>query len=268
MFDKWITQLEYYKNDYKTGNPFNYTIIPMFFKEELARELNNNFPIPSIDDKKWNYYHNPLEHKYSLNNFDEYPNIKAVFEYLQGSEFIKYISDITGIEDLEIDPYLHGAGLHIYPNNGKLDIHLDYNIHPITKIERRVNLIIYLNDDWNEEYGGYLKLYDNELNEVKMKKYSLWNTAILFRTSDISYHGLPEPIKCPNDKYRKSLAIYYVSKPRDNLIERYKAEFFPKPNQILNDNLKKLYEIRKERLITNEDLKEYPNWENDGNGYW
>lgn len=96
----------------------------------------------------------------------------------------------------------------------------------------------------------------------------MWNTAILFRTSDISYHGLPEPIKCPEGIYRKSIAIYYVSKPRENLIERYKAEFFPKPNQYVNEKLNKLYNIRKERLITEEDLKEYPNWENDGNGYW
>ena len=88
----------------------------------------------------------------------------------------------------------------------------------------------------------------------------MWNTAILFKTSDILYHGLPEPIKCPDNKYRKSIAIYYVSKPRENLIERYKADFFPKLNQNLNEKLKKLYEIRKNRLITNEDLLEYPNW--------
>lgn len=268
MFDKWITQLENYKNSYKNAKPFEYTIIPIFFKEEVATEIIDNFSTPTKENEDWKYYHNPIEHKYSLNNFDKYPNIKKIIEYLQSEECLKYISDITGIEDLEIDPYLHGAGLHAYPNNGKLDIHLDYNIHPITKKERRVNLIIYLNKDWKEEYGGNLKLYDIELNEVKINNFSMWNTAILFRTSDISYHGLPEPIKCPEDKYRKSIAIYYVSKPRENLVERYKAEFFSKPNQILNDNLKKLYEIRKERLITEEDLNEYPNWENDGNGYW
>jgi hypothetical protein len=138
-----------------------------------------------------------------------------IFEYLQTEEFIK---------DLEIDPYLHGAGIHAYPNNEKIDI------HPITK-KRRVNLIIYLNNDWNEEYGGQLKLYENKI-------ILMWNTAILFKTSDISYHGLPEPIKCPDNKYRKSIAIYYVSKPRENIIERYIAEFFLKVNQQLKKSEK------------------------------
>jgi len=268
MFYKWITQIDEYKIEYKNGEPFENIVIPLFFEEEIANKIEDNFPLPTKENKDWNYYHNPMEHKYSLNKFDNYPYIKEVIEYLQTEECIKYISEITGIEDLEIDPYLHGAGLHAYPNKGKLDIHLDYNIHPITKKERRVNLIIYFNKDWKEEYGGKLKLYDNNLNEVKTKEYSLWNTAVIFRTSDISYHGLPEPIECPNDKYRKSIAIYYVSKPRENLVERYKAEFFPKKDQEVNDKLKKLYEIRKNRLITEEDLKEYPNWEKEGNGYW
>lgn len=268
MLDLWITQIPYYRDKYKNAKPYENVVIPLFFKEEKANELNDNFPKPSKEE--WNYYHNPIENKYSLNNFDKYSNIKELFEYLQSEEFIGYIRDITGIEELEADPYLHGAGLHAYGNNGKLDIHLDYNIHPITKKERRVNLIIYLNKYWKEEYGGNLKLYDKDLNEVydMYENIPMWNTAILFKTCDNSYHGLPEPIKCPDDVYRKSIAIYYVSKPRENLTERYKAEFFPKPNQPVNENLKKLYEIRKTRLITVEDLKEYPNWETDGNGYW
>ena len=65
------------------------------------------------------------------------------------------MSTITGISDLESDPYLHGAGLHAYPHNGKLDVHLDYSIHPVSGKERRVNLIIYLNKDWRDDYGGY-----------------------------------------------------------------------------------------------------------------
>ena len=268
MLNLWTTQIDYYKENFKKAKPYENVVIPLFFKEEIANELRDNFPTPSKDE--WNYYHNPIECKYSLNKFDEYPKIKELYNYLQSEEFINYIREISGIEDLEADPYLHGAGLHAYGNNGKLDIHLDYNIHPITKKERRLNLIIYLNKDWKEEYGGNLKLYDKDFNEVHdiYKYIPMWNTGFLFKTSDISYHGLPEPIKCPDDVYRKSIAIYYVSKPRENLSERYKAEFFPKLNQPVNDNLKKLYEIRKTRLITDEDLKDYPNWEKDGNGYW
>lgn len=271
MLDKWITEIEYYKKKYKDAKPFENVVIPIFFEEKKANEINENFPLPNEKNKDdWNYYHNPIEHKYSLDKIDKYPKIKEIFDYLQSEEFVKYISEITGIEDLEVDPYLHGAGLHVYPNNGKLDIHLDYNINPITKKERRVNLIIYLNKEWKKEYGGNLELYDKDKKKVDYlnNNISMWNCGILFKTNDLSYHGLPTPIKCPENEYRKSIAIYYLSKPKENSTERYKAEFYPKPDQVVNDKLKKLYEIRKIRLITEEDLKEYPNWENDGKGYW
>jgi len=265
MLNSWIENIDEYKKNFLNGKPFENVVINNFFNDDIANKLLNNFPLPSEDNKNWNYYRNPIEHKYSLNNFEEYPEIKKIFEYMQTDEFISIIRQITGIDDLEADPYLHGAGLHAYPKNGKLDIHLDYNIHPITQKERRVNLIIYLNNDWKPEYGGYLKLYDTNFNETtEINEISMPNTAVLFKTCDISYHGLPEPIKCPDGTFRKSIAIYYVSKPRDNLTQRYKAEFFPTLNQKVNDNLKKLYEIRKTRLLTNEDLNEYPNWENDG----
>jgi len=255
---------------FSMGKPFENVIINNFFCDEIANECFNMFPNPYIfDNSNWCYYKNPIENKYTLNKFDNHDLIKKIFSYLQTDNFLLIIKKITGIDNLETDEYLHGAGIHAYPNNGKLDIHLDYNIHPITGKERRVNLIIYLNKNWKKEYGGDIKLYDNEFNEYnKNEDVSMWNTGYLFRTSDISYHGLPTPIKCPENEFRKSLAIYYVSEPRENLTKRFKAEFFPQKNQKVNDNLKKLYEIRKTRLITNEDLKEYPNWEIDGNGFW
>jgi len=268
MLNNWIKNINEFKEKFKNGKPYKNVIIPNFFKEEIIDEIYKNIIKP--DEIDWCKYHNPIEYKYSLNKFEKYPKIKEIFNYLQTEEFINYLREITEIDDLENDEYLHGAGIHLYPKNGKLDIHLDYNIHPITKKERRINLIIYLNKDWKKEYGGFLKLYDKDLNEVNInnKEMSMWNTAIIFKTNDLSYHGLPEPIKCPDGEYRKSLAIYYVSKSKENLTERYKAEFFPKPEQPINEKLKKLYDIRKIRLITDEDLKEYPNWENDGNGYW
>lgn len=264
----WTENVKYYKELYKNAKPFENIVIPQFFNEEYANQLNDLFPLPTDQNKNWHLYHNPLEHKFSLNTFNDYPEMNNVFKLLQTDQFISFIKQITDIVDLENDPHLHGAGLHAYPNNGKLDIHLDYNIHPITKKERRVNLIIYMNKDWKEEYGGNIEFYDENKQSVDRHIIPSFNTAILFKTCDLSYHGLPNPIKCPPNVYRKSFAIYYVSPPRDNLTQRYKAEYFPRPNQPINDKLMKLYQIRKQRLITPSDLEDYPNWENDGNGYW
>ncbi len=265
MYGSWINNINNYKNEYKKAKPFEHIIINDFFSLDYINKIYENYP--KIDNN-WYYYNNPIEHKYLLNKFDYNNEIKEMYEKLNSNEFINLLKQITDINDLEKDEYLHGAGLHAYPNNGKLDIHLDYNIHPITGKERRINLIIYMNKDWKEEYGGNLELYDEERKENKIKLCPKFNTAIIFRTSDISYHGLPKPIRCPEGEYRKSIAIYYVSLPRENLKKRFKAEFFPQIEQPVNEKLKKLYEIRKERLIKDEDLKDWNNWKNEGNGYW
>lgn len=189
---------------------------------------------------------------------------------MQSDEFINLIKQITDIPNLEKDPYLHGAGLHYHPRNGKLDMHLDYSLHPKFKKERRVNLIIYFNSQWEDEWMGHTQLWNEYFTKCEKKIKPKFNTALLFKTNDISYHGLPTPLKCPNNIGRKTFAIYYLSDISSNFKNiRYKAKFRPLPDQQVNDKLLKLYKIREERIITKNDLDNiYPEWENDGNGYW
>ncbi len=260
----WTSNINYYKDLYKNAKPFEYVIIKDFFDDDYANEIYKNMPIPLDKNKNWHHYDNPIEQKYSINNFEDYPLIKDLYNHLNDLKFIELLKEITEINNLELDPYLHGAGIHAYPNNGKLDMHLDYNIHPISGKERRINLIVYMNKDWKEEYGGKIELYDTNKNKIS-EELPLFNTAIIFKTNDLSYHGLPYPIKCPDDKFRQSIAIYYVSDPHENLTKRFKAEFFPQLNQPVGEELAKLYEIRKERLITNADLTNYfPDWRKSG----
>ncbi|MEM0354271.1 MAG: 2OG-Fe(II) oxygenase [Thermoplasmata archaeon] len=161
------------------------------------------------------------------------------------------------------DPYLHGGGIHIYPSQGKLNMHLDYSIHPITKKERRINIIIYLNKIWEDEWGGHLELWDNIENPTFIKRLNPeYNTAVIFQTSDGSYHGIPNKINCPSNFSRNSIAIYYVSEPRNNVKHRYKAKFFITNDKEKNDTrLKQLIEIRNNRRLTSKDLETiYPDW--------
>jgi hypothetical protein len=177
------------------------------------------------------------------------------------------VSRISGINNIEADPHLHGAGIHAYPPGGKLDMHLDYSLHPVTGKERRLNLLVFLSENWKEEYGGDLILTDdiNAKDEDIVKVSPTWNTAILFKTTDESLHGLPIPTK--TIEFRKSLAIYYVSDPRPDATMRQKAQFFPWRHDS-SDKLNKLYDIRPMRRITPEDLWE--TWEEEGreNGLW
>lgn len=256
VFGAWTNDVEGLLQRFVTAQPFEHVVIPGFFKEDVARAIVEEFPDP---DYQWHKYDNPIERKYARDDIMNLPAIKHVFETLQGEPAVDLMRQVTDIPDLTTDPYLHGAGLHAYPRGGKLDMHLDYSIHPHTGMERRVNLIVYLNEQWqSDEYGGQLCI-TNDLNADPRGWAQIspdWNTAIIFQTTDKSYHGIPKPITCPQGEYRKSLAIYYVSPPRANAnFSRKKAEFFPMPDQPLTDHMKRLYEIRKSRRLTNDELK-------------
>lgn len=267
LLGTWKNDLDNLEQCFLEAKPFPHVVIDGFLDSSFARAIANEFP--PADDSRFFCYHNPIEKKYATKTFDGLPESTKLFEMFQSDEFVTLLKKITGIENLEIDPHLHGAGLAFHKRGGKLDMHLDYSIHPITKKERRVNLILYLNKEWNEEWGGALQLWDNLFTKCEKKVECVFNRAALFQTSEMSYHGLPEPLTCPENERRLSAGIYYVSEPRPNAVHRYKAQFFPLPTQPVNDRLKKLYEIRTTRILTKEDLDEiYPDWENDSGKYW
>eukprot|EP01126_Amoeba_proteus_P026026 TRINITY_DN2582_c0_g2_i7.p1 TRINITY_DN2582_c0_g2~~TRINITY_DN2582_c0_g2_i7.p1 ORF type:complete len:190 (-),score=30.47 TRINITY_DN2582_c0_g2_i7:343-912(-) len=173
---------------------------------------------------------------------------------LNSPQLVKLMSEISGITELEADPFLHGAGLHCHPPHGKLDIHLDYTLHPLlNNKERRLNLILFLCKDWKPEFGGELQLWDSNLKSCIQRIPPLPNHVVLFQTSDYSYHGLPDPI---GNFTRCSLANYYVSPAREGIIQRPKALFFARPTDPPNPALDRLREIRRDRRITENDLVE------------
>ncbi len=276
MFGSWTEpdRLASLAGEFQTARPFDHVVIPDFFVPEVAKALLEEFPdpgSPAANGLSWHHYDNPIENKWALNDFDSrrLPIASHVFDHLQSSDFVEKIRTITGITNLEADPHLHGAGLHAYPSGGKLDSHLDYSIHPVSGKERRVNLLVYLNPDWHAGYGGSLELWDADRTQRTAVIPPGWNCAVLFRTSDISWHGLPRPLRCPPGDFRRSLAIYYVSDARPDATPRPKAEFVPDAAQEpIDPRLARLYEIRKQRLITPEDLADWPSWRQDGAGWW
>ena len=127
------------------------------------------------------------------------------------------------------------------PAGGKLDMHLDYSIHPHSNKERRVNLINYLCPGWDPAWGGSLQLYghddSNQMTELIRQVDPAHNRACLFRTSDISFHGFPDAIVCPPDHARKSLAVYYVAPARAEAAHRYKARYYARPTDPPHEGL-------------------------------
>jgi len=240
-------------------------MIPEFINTEYYNKVKDVFA--AKPDEKWWKYENPLEVKYALDNLELMdPTISNIFYSLSHSDVVDKFKKIFNIPELEYDPYCHGAGLHMHPRYGRLNMHLDYEIHPISNKQRRLNIILYLNDDWKPEWNGDTQLWDNTVSECIVKSYPKGNTAIVFVTTEQSWHGVPETILCPHDMYRKTLAFYYVSdlkndknvdkKGADETGFRTKAVFIKRPSDPQDERMEKLYAIRPHRLITAEDMKE------------
>ena len=122
--------------------------------------------------------------------------------------------------------------------------------------------MVYLNKEWKDEYGGALQIGDSP-NTCKDIVAPVWNTAIIVENSKVSYHGVPVPLKCPEGEFRKNIATYYSSVPLENADMRYRAAWFSAPTEADNPKLQKLCEIRNNRPLTDDDLKEWPTWRED-----
>ena len=119
---------------------------------------------------------------------------------------------------------MHGKG-------GKLNIHLDYSIHPKLKLQRKLNLIVYLAENWNPEWKGQLEFWSSDRKQCITSTDTLFNRAVIFDTTQNSYHGLPTPLECPEGRYRKSIAVYYLIDPVENCPVNSKAIYIPTEDQ-------------------------------------
>jgi len=200
---------------YRAGAPYPHVVIDNFLKPDLAEALAGNFPAM---DEMPTLFKEPMSFKAQLSDISgKWPAFAPVFGVLQSGEFRALISRICGIDRLLEDPILAGGGLHQSPRSGFLDIHVDANFHPNDKsLHRRLNLLVYLNRDWNEAWGGQFEMWSDGGHKPKKRVQSvapLFNRAVLFGTTRTSWHGVA-PLDCPSGITRKSLALYYYTKER------------------------------------------------------
>lgn len=271
FFGDWIHDVNNLQKQFLAADPFEHIVIENFLSDAYAEQIFQAFPT-DIESGKWHKYNNPLEVKFAFDNMNLMPQcIKKLFYLLSTKEISSKISSLSNIDGLESDPYLHGAGLHIHPRNGVLNMHLDYEKHPHLDRERRLNMILYMSKDWQDEWHGDTQLWDKDMTKCVKSSKVKFNTAIIFKTNEISWHGLPEPIQCPKGEFRKSIAYYYVTPivtgSKENKIGndgsgfRTKATFIKRPEDPYDERIEKLYKIRPLRLITQEDMESiYPEW--------
>lgn len=202
--------IESHKLQFSSVRPFRYVIIEGFLVAERAENILTDYP--AVNSSGWNRttYINQKK-KLQQSTFEQNSNLGALFKELNGKQMLLFLEELTGIKPLKADPQLFGAGLHQSMNGAFLDIHVDFNVHPETKLYRRLNLLIFLNKDWKAEYGGELELWDMEKKVCFERIVPSFNRAVIFETNDKSYHGHPTPLNVPEGVTRKSMAVYYYT---------------------------------------------------------
>jgi len=225
----------------KYSDPFDHWVIDDFVDPQLAEQLSEEFL--DYNDNNWFCYNNPLEQKKTINNWYLFPPTTYSFiSFLNSPDFVGRLSSFTGIQNLIPDIGLHGAGWHIHGNQGKINLHYDYSIHPKLFLQRKLNVILYLSKNWDSKWGGNLEFWshDQQSNQPKEKITTIdvkFNRAIIFDTTQNSWHGFPDPINCPEDVYRKSIAMYYLCEPPANIDQRKRALYSPTKEQSTNQEV-------------------------------
>lgn len=223
------------QNTWETAIPFSHCVIDNFLDENLAHTLENEFPL--FDSEIWHGYKNAIEDKKVCNNWNVFPeNTYSFFSMLNSHEFTEVLSKLLlGGIPLYSDNGLNGGGWHIHSHGGKLNQHLDYSLHPKLRKQRKLNIIIYLNSSWNSSWGGQIGFWSNESSEKPGKLTKEinpeFNRAVIFDTTQNSWHGLTRPLMCPLDQFRKSIAVYYLTDADEDVDRRGKALFAPTPEQ-------------------------------------
>lgn len=236
-------------DQYVRAEPYPHIVLDDLFDEHILRRIISEFPKPS--DIEWMQYKNVREVKLASNRDEHFgPTTRLMLYHLNSAPFLTFLTELTGIRGLIADSYFDGGGMHQIQRGGKLAVHADFNIQSLTKLDRRLNALLYLNPDWQDEWGGHLELWDRNMTRCVKKIAPRFNRLVIFSTTDFTYHGHPDPLNCPEDVTRRSLALYYFTngRPADETAEAHSTLFRARPGEDLNPMKERVKMLAKDVL--------------------
>lgn len=214
---------------YSSATPFPHIVFDDFFDPALLELILAEFPKPGAI--RWQNFDNQHEIKLASSAESSFgPTTRLLLYHLNSITFLEFLSAVTGIANLIPDPSFEGGGLHQIVRGGKLGVHADFNRHTKYNLDRRLNLLLYLNRNWHEDYGGHLQLWNRDMTQCQAKVLPLFNRVMIFGTTDFTYHGHPDPLQCPEGTTRKSLALYYFTngRPAEEVSGEHSTLFRPR----------------------------------------
>lgn len=227
-FDPSISVLgSQYRDQYNSARPFPHITLPDFLDEDILELCLREFP--SMQASSASYKRSQENLKFEFKPEKLSPPLRSLFYSFNSLPFVGFVENLTGIKGLIPDPYFIGAGFHQVNGGGHLDIHTDFNFHSAMGLERRINVLIYLNKDWREEYGGCFEIWDQKMTRCCRRIVPAFNTCVIFNTSSISFHGNPVSVNHPEGKPRRAIALYYYTATWDKTRRPRPTEFKARP---------------------------------------
>jgi hypothetical protein len=198
---------------FEAARPFPHVVVDGLFPDDVLEAVRTAFPPPEAEG--WRRFDNSNERKLgSVAGLVLQDPVADFLAALNAAPILEFLEASTGIDGLIPDPYFGGGGLHQILPGGFLRVHTDFNWHPKLRLHRRLNVLVYLNRDWREEYGGHLELWNAEMTRAEERILPVFNRTVVFATGEASYHGHPTPLACPAGMTRKSVSLYYYTSER------------------------------------------------------
>ena len=207
---------------YVGAEPFPHVVVDDFLPVEMAERFLADFPPPEMARVRRMERSEYEKRGYRPDDLGDRV-CRSLFYGFNARPFLAFLENLTGIDGLLPDPYFDGGGYHEIGVGGRLNLHADFNLHVKLNLRRRLNVLVYLNKDWDPSYGGNLELWDREMKGCVKSVAPLFNRCVVFNTDEDSYHGHPDPLTCPPERSRKSIALYYYTASpsiRDELASR------------------------------------------------
>lgn len=213
-FDELQAEVEDLGQRYQNARPFPFIVIDNFLPNVIVDAVAG--AVPGRTSPDWTKLPTDDQRgKRVLADESKLPiPMRALIHELNSGYFLRFLETLTGIPDLISDTKLVGGGLHMIERGGKLSVHVDFSHHPTNGLNRRLNLLLYLSRNWQEEYGGHLEFWSRDIKNCEQKILPVFNRCAIFSTSPISYHGHPEGLNCPEGMTRNSIALYYFTRGR------------------------------------------------------
>ncbi len=216
-----------YAEQFQSAEPYHHICIDNFLPMNVAERVRQE----ALDMEEQAAQHSSAqEHLKTAYSPDILPLYsRSVITALNSQAFLRFLEGMTGIQHLIPDPYFLGAGIHRTNNGGYLGVHADFNMHKRMYLERRLNLLVYLNPDWKAEYGGSFEVWTSDMKTQVAQFPPIMNRMCCFATNSDSYHGNPEPVNHPNGDPRLSIALYYYTPTWDEGRVAHSTLFRPRP---------------------------------------